>query len=225
MKKIFFLIGLILILSYANGQVDWSIFAGPQATAARYTILNQKQKNEVKYGFHAGVGLKTAFENNLLFAPELFYSLKGYKVTFAQFVNPPDTAALNNNTSIHTIEMAALLQYNLGKAANHFYIKFGPSLEFNIYGKEKFDLKSGGTVDRKMKFDFNGNYGYVGGNLLLQLGYETGNGFFVSTQYTHGAASINNEDGGPKIRHRVYGLTIGKYLRSKKVVLNTKNKE
>lgn len=76
-----------------------------------------------------------------------------------------------------------------------------------------------------MKFATDGDYGYFGGNLLLQLGYETKSGVFISVQYTHGAASINNEDGGPKIRHRVYGLTIGKFLNRKKIVIDTKNLE
>lgn len=224
MKKFFTALFFTTAFLYANSQVQWSIFAGPQATAARYTILNEKQKQELKYGFHAGVGLKVPFENQLYFAPEAYYSLKGYKVNFTQFVYPPGPEAKNNNTTIHTFELAALLQYDFGKNPNHFFMKAGPSLDFQLFGREKFDT-TGGSVDRKMKFSTDGEYGIVGGNLIIQLGYETQSGLFVSAKYTHGAGSINNEDGGPKIRHRVYGFTIGKYLNRKKLVMDTKNVE
>ncbi|MEI9808721.1 MAG: hypothetical protein WDO16_13155 [Bacteroidota bacterium] len=46
--------------------------------------------------------------------------------------------AADNNTSIHTFELAFLLQYDLGKNPQHFFIKAGPSLDFQLAGKEKF---------------------------------------------------------------------------------------
>jgi hypothetical protein len=225
MKKIYTLSATLIFFCYASSQTQFGIFAGPQATASRYTILNEKQKQELKYSFRTGACLKMPFENNLYFAPEIFYSMKGYKVTFTQFVYPPGVNAINNNTTIHTFELAALLQYDFGRNPGHVYMKAGPSLDFQLFGREKFDTVGGGTVDRKMKFSFNGDYGYIGANLLLHLGYEAPKGFFISAQYTHGAGSINNEDKGPKIRHRVYGFTIGKYLNRNKIVVDTRNKE
>ncbi|HNA19451.1 MAG TPA: outer membrane beta-barrel protein, partial [Chitinophagaceae bacterium] len=98
MKKAIYIILFFLLTGKLNAQVEWGIFAGPQITAARYTILNEKQKQDPKYGFHAGVSLKIPFENKLFFSPEVFYSWKGYKVTFTQFVYPPGPKAKNNNT-------------------------------------------------------------------------------------------------------------------------------
>jgi hypothetical protein len=225
MRKVSVLTTTLFISLFAISQVEVGIFAGPQATGARYTILNQKQKNEIKYGFQAGVALKTPFEGNLYFAPAAFYSLKGYHITLTQFVNPPDTNAIDNNTRIHTFEMAALLQYDLGNKPNHFFIKAGPSLDFHLFGKETFNLKAGGAVNRKMTFSTDGDYGHFSASMLTQIGYETGGGLLFFAQYTHGMASTNNEDGGPKIRHRAYGISIGKYLNRKKIVIDTKNKE
>jgi Outer membrane protein beta-barrel domain len=225
MKKFFILSITLFICLLASSQVELGIFAGPQATGARYTILNQKQKNEIKYGFQAGVVLKTPFEGKLYFAPAAFYSLKGYKITLTQFVNPPDTNAINNNTTIHTFEIAALLQYDLGSKPNHLFIKAGPSLDFHLFGKETFNLKAGGTVSRNMTFSTDGDYGHFSANMHAQIGYETGGGFMLFAQYTHGMASTSNEDGGPKIRHRAYGISLGKYLNRKKIVMDTKNKE
>lgn len=225
MKKVIFLICSLLIFIFTNAQVEVGLFAGPQATAVRYTILNQKQKNEMKYGFQAGIGFKVPFENKLYFAPSGFYSLKGYKVTFTEFRYPPDTAAKDNNTTIHTFEMAAMLQYDFSSDPSHMFIKIGPSLDFHLFGHENFNLKNGNSVSRKMKFSTDGDYGHFSANMLMQLGYETGSGFFIFGQYTHGMASTNNEDNGPKIRHRAYGISLGFYLNRKKIVIDTRNKE
>jgi hypothetical protein len=75
-----------------------------------------------------------------------------------------------------------------------------------------------------MPFGFD-KYGHYGANLLLQFGYETKNGFSVSALYGHGIGSINNADYGPAIRHRAFGLSIGKYLNTGKTTINTRNKE
>jgi hypothetical protein len=225
MNKIFVLSFTLLLSLIANSQFEVGLFAGPQATGARYTILNQKQKNEIKYGFQAGMGLKVPFENKLFFSPAAFYSLKGYKITLTQFVYPPDTNAIDNNTTIHTFELAALLQYDLSSKPGHVFIKAGPSLDFHLFGKETYNLKTGGSVSRNMKFSSDGDYGHFSANMLVQLGYETGSGFMIFAQYTHGMASTNNEDYGPKIRHRAYGISIGKYLNRKKIVMDTRNKE
>lgn len=225
MKKYFILLLTFIISLIASSQPELGIFAGPQATGARYTILNQKQKNEIKYGFQAGFNLKVPFEDRLFFAPAAFYSLKGYNVTLTQFVYPPDTNAVSNNTRIHTFELAAMLQYDLSSNPGHFFIKAGPSLDFHLFGNETYNLKAGGSVSRKMKFSTDGDYGHFSANMLGQIGYETAGGFMIFAQYTHGMASTNNEDYGPKIRHRAYGISIGKFLNRKKIVIDTKNKE
>ena len=69
-----------LIITSAYSQNQFGIFAGPQVTTAKYSVLNVNQKTDNKYGFQAGVTMKVPFESNLYFAPEAFYSLKGYKV-------------------------------------------------------------------------------------------------------------------------------------------------
>ena len=205
----------VLFLSLvASSQVKYNVFAGPQAITAKYTITNKKQETDMKIGFQAGVGMKIPFENKLFFAPAAFYSMKGYKVTYNLFNDFPNFDAKDNNTTIHTFELAALLQYDFNTAPNHFFIKAGPSLDFQLFGHEKINLKSGGIIDRKMKFSY-GDYGRYSANLLAHIGYEMSNGFLIFAQYTHGLASIGNYDNGPVINHRAYGITIGKYLNCK----------
>ena len=154
MKFILITTVALLISLFAISQVQFNIFAGPQGTAARYTISDVKQKTEMKIGFQAGAGLKVPFENKLYFAPTAFYSMKGYKVTYSLFNALPDIDAKGNNTTFHTFELAFLLQYDFNTSPGHFFIKAGPSLDFQLLGTEKFNLKAGGSVDRKIKFSY-----------------------------------------------------------------------
>ena len=211
-----FLITLVALLSLhvAIAQNQLAIFAGPQASTARYRINDQKQETGHKFGFQAGISMKTPFEGRIYFAPAVFYSLKGYEVTFKGYSYPPDSLAINNSTTIHTFEVAPLLQIDLGAGDAHTFFRIGPTMDFQLFGNEKYDLKSGGSVDRNMKFSF-ADYGRVSMNALVQFGYET-TGFFIAAQYSHGLTSLNNFDGGPQIRHGVYGITFGKYLKRKK---------
>lgn len=224
MKRFLLSVPVVLLFSFVSAQNRFGIFVGPQMTTARYTVEGQKQKTDKKYGFQLGATMKVPFEGSLYFAPAAFYSMKGYKVAFTQFAYPPDQDAADNNTVLHTFELAALLQVDLGTKPGHFFIKGGPSLDFQLFGKEKYNLQGGGEVNRNMKFDYSA-YGHFSANAIAILGYETIDGFSIFAQYSHGLASINNADFGPKIHHRVYGITIGKYFNNKKIVIDTRNRE
>jgi len=224
MKKILVFIILTGIAETLLAQTQFDLFAGPQVTTSKYYIHAKKQPVTQKYGFQAGAGLKIPFDINLYFSPAAFYSLKGYKVAFNEKASPPDTNAIDNNTTIHTFELAFLLQYDFGKEASHCFIKFGPSLDFQVIGKEKFNLKNGTSVNRDMTFDFT-HYGRYGANAIVQFGYESAGGLLIFAQYSYGLGNLNNADEGPNIRSRVYGLSIGKYINRKKIIIDTRNKE
>lgn len=211
MKFIFLPVLFLFISQSGRSQVQYAIFGGPQITTAHYTINGTKQPAKNKYGVNLGIGAKIAFEDKLFFSPAAYYSMKGYKVTFNQFVFPPDATAINNSTTIHTFEIAGLLQYDFTHEPEHFFIKAGPSLDFQLLGNEKYTTTGGSIVDRNMKFGY-ADYGHYSASMLLQFGYETGNGLMIFGQYSHGLSSINNADYGPMIRHRVYGISVGKYI-------------
>jgi len=213
MKFILLPVVALFISITASSQYQYGIFGGPQATSTHYTISGNKQSAKMKFGFNLGLGFKIPFEGKLSFSPAAFYSMKGYKVNFSQYSFPPDANATDNNTMIHTFELAGLMQYDFNDQPDHVFIKIGPSLDFQLFGHEKFHTATG-TVDRNMKFSY-GDYGHFSANILLQLGYETSSGLTIYGQYTHGLSSINNYDGGPMIRHRVYGISVGKYFHKK----------
>jgi hypothetical protein len=217
MRRIFFTATLLLfsaIVCLAQ-PAELGFFAGPQMSTARYAVGGDKQSVSSKYGFQAGSTVKIPFDNKLYFAPALFYSLKGYKVKLDKPSILPDSLAIDNNTTIHTFEIAALLQYDFTTKANHMYMKLGPSIDVQLFGNEKFNRKNNKVVDREMTFSFT-KYGRFGANMLVLLGYEMSNGIFVAAQYNHGMGSVSNADFGPRIHHRVFGVSIGKYFIRKK---------
>ncbi|MBI5372125.1 MAG: PorT family protein [Sphingobacteriales bacterium] len=223
MNRLFIVLFLFTGMNMA-AQNQVALFAGPQLSSANYSVQHQKQETTYKYGFHAGVSMKVPFDGFLYFAPAAFYSYKGYDVTYNLYNSLPDINAKDNSTRFHSFELAALLQFDLGRNPSHMFIKAGPSLDFMLFAKEKFNLAGGGSVSRNMKFG-PGEYGRYSANFLGQLGYEKDGGFIVYFQYTYSPANLSNRDGGPSIKHKVIGLTFGKYLNRKKIVIDTRVKE
>lgn len=217
MRLIQFVFCSLFLLSTCPGlaQVQMGIFAGPQLTTARYQIGEVSQPTSQKIGLQAGYMLKVPFDNQLFFAPAAFYSLKGYKVRFNQPSYPPDTAAVDNNTTIHTLELAVMLQYDFSTRPDHLFLKSGITLDGQLFGNETYHLRNGKEVSEKMKFSF-GEYGYAGSNFLVILGYETAGGFTVFGQYSLGLGNLSNADGGPQIHHRGFSLSVGRYFHRRK---------
>lgn len=223
--KLFALIAVTLLFAATvRCQSQFGIFIGPQATTSHYAINGKRQSESFKFGLQAGVNWKIPFENHLYFAPSFFYSLKGYKVKYNQQAYPPDVTATDNNTSIHCFDIAPLLQIDLGTQPNHLYIKFGPSLDLQILGNEKYHVLNGSYVSRQMPYGF-AAYGHYAIDMIGQVGFESKAGTYFFVQYGYGLTNLSNEDGGPSIRHRSIGISIGKYLAKKKIIMDTKNKE
>jgi hypothetical protein len=183
MKKVFFSALFAVSVLICSAQAKFGLFGGPQITSSKYIINGKKQENTPKYGFQLGANFKVPFENKLYFSPAAFYSLKGYDVKFNQRAFPPDTLAIDNNTSIHTFELAALLQYDFTDGPGHLFIKFGPSIDFQLLGKEEFNRSNRTTGSQDMVFSFT-RYGRYGANILLQTGYETKEGLVIFAHYT-----------------------------------------
>jgi Outer membrane protein beta-barrel domain len=214
MKKLILSATLFISVQSYSQQVQTFIFAGLQGNSVKYTIKGDKQNTSFKIGGNAGIGMKVPFEGRLSFVPMFYYSMKGYDVKFDRLSALPDPTAVNNNTTIHCVELAGLLQHDFNNSPDHFFFRIGPGLDFQLFGNEKFDNNTGGTVDRSMKFAYD-RYGRYSGNAHFHFGYEKANSFFIYAQYTFGLASISNYDGGPQIRYRIPGISAGFFLKKK----------
>jgi hypothetical protein len=213
MKTFFAIIILCLSLSLKS-QMRYGVFAGPQVTDVRYMLNDVKQESAVKFGMNAGFQFKIPFENRLYFSPSVMYNLRGYDVKFDSPSFPPDSSAIDNVTSMHTLELAFLLQHDFTLKPGHFFFRIGPSLDFVLTGNEKFNSKSGITTERKMIFGF-AEYGHYLASAIFQLGYESKSGVYFYGHYNYGLVSLNNFDGGPGIFNRAAGISVGKYFRRK----------
>ena len=222
--KFFLPLAILLITLTVNGQIQFGLFAGPQATTARYVIDDVKQDNSFKYGLQAGCLWKIPFEGRLSFSPSIQYNLRGYKVKLNKPSFPPDESAINNNTSFHTIELGFLLQHDFSDAPAHWFIRIGPSLDFALFGKEEYNTSNDGPVKRNMKFSFS-DYGHFLASAIVQLGYKSASGVFIYGHYNYSLTTMNNSDIGPIISNRAIGISIGKYFNRKKLVMDTRNKE
>jgi hypothetical protein len=209
----------LLTCLFSHSQVPVAVFAGAQGTSAHYTINDTKQPTDHKYGFMAGFGAKVPFDNGFYFFPSIYYSRKGYKVSFNMPSVPPTEVAKNNDVTVHTIEIAPLFQVDLSKRPDHFFVRFGPAIDYAISGTEKFDTVSTsgqmGSIKRSMVFSF-GDYGRYTAAGNLHVGYETSRGLMVFAYYGLGIASMNNADYGPAILHRIAGISLGWYFKTVK---------
>ena len=210
--KILFSAITLLITLFANSQVKFGVFAGPQTTDVRFVIDGKKQEHSKKLGVNAGFQFKAPFEGRLSFSPSIMYNLRGYKIKLNTPSSLPDSTASDNNTSFHTIELAFLLQHDFNIQPGHFFFRVGPSLDFALFGDEDFTRRNNGKVSRDMNFSFS-NYGHFLASAIIQFGYEAKGGVFIYGHYNYSLTTMNNADNGPVIGNRAAGLTIGKYLK------------
>jgi len=224
-SRLFIILVIVFLSTKVNAQVQFACFAGGQATSAHYKVKDNKQPSQFKFGPMGGVAVKVEFDNQLYFFPSVFYSLKGYKVTLNDPAFPPTEFAKNNNVTVHTIEAAPLFHIDFNKQLSHLFVRFGPSVDFAFSGRERFDTLNAfgmtGSVDRPMVFAFT-EYGHFTAQANLHFGYETGKGLMAFAFYQHGFGSMNNHDGGPKIFHRIVGLSIGWLFGRNPLVKDTK---
>ena len=222
--KGFFLCLAAFCSQHTFSQNLFGIFAGPQITTAKYKISDKKQSVGFQPGIQLGATLKVPFENNLYFAPAVYYSKKGYKVNFDRPAFPPDPSAINNETVLHTMEILPMLHYDFRKNPSHFFVKIGPAIDIAFSGREKFETKDGKQVEQAIKFSFT-DYGRFTAQAIIHFGYQWEKGLFVFAHYGEGLGSLNNADHGPRIKHRIAGLSFGWYLHKNQNVIHTRVQE
>jgi len=187
------------------------IYGGIQSTTAAYKVRDKKQITDSKLGAQLALTLKVPFDNQLFFSPVVGYNLKGFRVQLTDSAAIPGKDVVNNELTVHSIDIAPLFHIDLSKNPSHLFVRFGPSVDVTFKGKERVTLKDGKIEERAMKFG-SAYYSPITTSAILHFGYETSGGFFVFGHYNHGLGSMNNSDFGPKARHRGFGFSLGMYL-------------
>ena len=207
----------LLTTFFAHSQVLFGASAGPQATGVHYTVDHKEQESSSKLGVNVGLQIKIPLEGRLHFAPSIMYNLRGYKVKFDSPTDLPNPEATDNNTSFHTIELGFLLQHDFKLAPGHFFIRFGPSLDFALFGNEKYNTPNG-LVERPMPFNF-AQYGHYLASAIVHFGYEFKNKWYMYGHYNYSIGTMSNVDYGDYIGNRAAGISVGYYFRKSKAVL------
>jgi hypothetical protein len=208
----------LLTIHFVNCQTLFGISAGPQTTGVRFEIDHIDQEYTLKLGVNAGLQLKIPWEGRLSFAPSIMYNLRGYKVKFDHQPDLPDPSAIDNNTGFHTIELGFLLQHDFKLKPGHFFIRFGPSLDFALFGREKYNAEGTGVLNRAMPFNF-ANYGHYLASAIIHFGYEFKNKWYLYGHYNQSIINMNNVDNGDYIGNRAAGISIGYFFRKSKAEL------
>lgn len=222
-KGLFFSLGTLLC-QHSFSQNTYGVFGGVQFTSANYKINDSRQPTGYQKGLQFGAAMKIPFENNLYFGPAIYYSQKGYKVKLNQPSYPPTELAINNETVIHTVELAPMLHYDFNSNPSHFFVKLGPAIDIAVSGEEQFDMVDGKSVKRPMPFSFS-DYGRFTAQAIVHFGYQSARGFTAFAHYGEGLGSLNNADHGPVIKHRIIGVSMGWFFHKNPNVIDTRVKE
>lgn len=210
-------------LAFSQSTI-YGIFGGAQATSVHYSVRGKTQPSQSKPGAQGGLILKIPFENQLFFSPSLYYSLKGYKVTLKDTLSFPGIDIAADDVSVHTVELAPLFHLNFSDHPQHFFVQFGPAFDVAFSGTEKLNYSNGTVSKRPMPFNFEA-YGRITSTAIMRLGYENSKGFLIFAHYDFGLGSMNDADDGPQIKHRLFGLSIGKFFNRNPNVFDTRVKE
>ena len=204
MKQFLFSFLFLGLTFCVNAQVKYTIFGGANLNNALFktTSYGPTEKTSATYGYHVGIGRKFYIEDNVIFSTGAIGMLKGYQVNRGRV----DTATIN--TQYYSVEVPFLLQLNLGKKDTKPYFAFGPSLGFNLSGKDKVTKANGVATTTNMVFSFS-DYARYEGSLNAIFGVQTKWGLFIEAKWMHGLGTIWNVDDSWVIKPRVASLTLG----------------
>ena len=152
-------------------------------------------------GFSAGFISDFRLGEHLAFHPELLYSQKGAKSSFAG----PGGLAFSEEERLHYLDLPLLLRAR----ASGFFVEAGPQLGYLLAQKSSFvttlpgfdpETSTSTTTDGSRRLDV----GYV-----LGLGYALPQGWELGVRYNGGLADIRDPAEDTKLRNSVFQLQVG----------------
>lgn len=207
MKKIYCtLIFLGLLLNAMAQQMRWGVKGG---IGEGQILLKIKQNNQVgilplqKTSFNIGGLAEYKIKEDLFIQSQLYFITKGGEINMSGTLQ----------FKLTQLELPVYLLYRY----NSFSIGAGPSLSYGL----KAEGVSTGTKDDNLYKDTSTQLlpgvkfkrFEIGVSALM--GFEFPSGFFLQANYTKGF-NISSKPELAEIRNRVFGISIGHFIRSKK---------
>lgn len=206
MPKFFVIILLsITIPNVINGQSFASGFGiGGFMSSAQY-----KDSAKLKLSTSSRLGGRIYWmgrvnlEGNLSFAPEVGYSLKGFRV------KNPASNIQEQEVILHYIEFKFIQEYSIKEK---YYFKLGPSISVAIAGRDKQLSPSNVRTNQPLPFNF-AAWGRFEGAVNFAIGTHLSNGWIAEIGLTKGFSNIWDGDNGPNIKNYLFGFNIGKFIK------------
>ncbi|OAV69892.1 hypothetical protein Barb6XT_00230 [Bacteroidales bacterium Barb6XT] len=230
MKKVFFLIVALLIVTNADAQVSFSakVAGGLPGYIGDVdeTVSDKNHDSKFKAGFKIGAGVDYALFDNFSLQSGLFFSQKGAKYEGEE--SEGDGAPVVTTTGTYNplyLEIPVLAAYKF-RVTDHvkLSVSAGPYLAYGLGGKAKieeaYDIIKG-TVDANLfsKTEIKGEkisntpFNRFDAGLAFGAGAEIGK-ILVSLNYDLGLSNIytnknNNEDDNKKYSLKNSGFWLG----------------
>lgn len=200
------LILLGLLLNAGAQKIQWGVKGG---IGEGQISIKVKQNNQVgtlplqKTSFNIGVLAEYKIKEDLFVQPQLYFITKGGEIN--------TTATLQFKLTQFELPVYLLYRYN------GFSVGAGPSLSYGL----KAQGISTGTMDDNLYKDTSKQLlpgvkfkrFEIGVSALM--GFEFPSGFFLQVNYTKGM-NISTKTELSEIRNRVFGISIGHFIRPKK---------
>jgi hypothetical protein len=219
------IVGAMLMTQLTSGQATFGANAGVSFADVTVNGLNLGMgflEPRMIVAPKAGVYAEFPLGNGLVFAPELDYTQKGFRVKESTNVDvfglnvPIGAEAI---TRLDYLDMPLLLKYQFGTGRVRGYLKAGPTLGYAVDGKVTTRLNS--VIDIKIAeipLNTQGtlyNAFEVGGLVGAGIEVPTVSGkFFVDASFSQGFSDIMNEPViDLRVKNRALGVGIGYSVR------------
>lgn len=204
MARILSFILLTLCVNAVQAQRFYKgLSLGVQATKAQYFDSVTKKPTTFQQGARIAFLGKINLEGKLSFAPEIAISSKGFKVA------NPVIGKKEQTITAYSVDVILMQEYAFTK---QFYAKIGPSFTGIINGKQ-VDVSTSGTVtSKKLPMNF-GEWSRFDAEINVALGINLPKNFLVELRAAKSLSNAWNGDDNKNVKHIIYGLSVGKYLR------------
>jgi hypothetical protein len=146
---------------------------------------------------------RVTLEGNLSFAPEVGYSLKGFRV------KNPAPGIQEQEVILHYIEFKFIQEYSFKEK---YYFKLGPSISVAVAGRDKQLSSTNVRSNQPLPFNF-AAWGRFEGAVNFAVGSHFPNGWIAEIGLTKGFSNIWDGDNGPNVKNYLFGVNIGKFIK------------
>lgn len=135
MKKIIFVLALIMSAVAVNAQITWNVKAG--VGMSKLTGAS----GEMKFGWKIGVGVEKPLSENWLIMPTLEFKQKGSESPLSNDVDWKKVTISSNY-----IQLPILVAYRIRLTDEvNMTLKAGPYFAYGVSGEIKYELVEGGS--------------------------------------------------------------------------------